>query len=90
MSEECHHCEDKWYGLATFLPLPGGGGGSFSSPVRTHYLPMCQPVRGVEEIPVCIQICGPNSCDHKVRIYKDTTVYVRSSELGLSQPLSRQ
>jgi hypothetical protein len=65
MSEKCHHCEDKRYGLSTFLPLPGGGGGgvSFYSSVRTHYLPMCQPVRGGEEITVCIQICGPTSYD---------------------------
>jgi hypothetical protein len=32
----------------------------------------------------------PVNVHYKVRIYKESTVYVPSSELGLSQPLSRQ
>jgi hypothetical protein len=61
------------------------------------YKPIGAPARKYVEIPVPsteypMLFEAQKTLIHKVRIYKEiksTTVYVPSSELGLSQPLSR-
>jgi hypothetical protein len=88
MSEECHHCEDKWFGLATFLPsIEVGGGGYLFVPQSGHITYQRVSQLGEGKRPLSVY----KSVGKKKYVYiKSTTVYFRSSELGLFdfQPLS--